>query len=192
MTIGIDLDDVLAAFNMAWLNYHNLKYGTNLTFDQLTTYKYADSFKIPNEIIFPRIFEFYDSEECRNIQPVEGSQDGISKLINHKLYVITARDVHIKENTINWIQKFFPNTFQDIVLTNQFTRDTSLKQEKKSDVCRRLSIDLLIDDGVHNAEEIAECGIKVLLLNKPWNQVCKEDKNIVRIKFWTEVTNFIS
>lgn len=82
------------------------------------------------------------------------------------------------------LDRYFPNIFQSIEFTGFFGN----KARSKADVCKELKADILIDDHIHHAEQVAKAGIKVLVFgNYPWNQAEKLLENMQRVKDWHEV-----
>jgi len=66
-----------------------------------------------------------------------------------------------------------------------------LNANKKSDLCLKLGVEVLVDDCLEFAEECADKGIKVLLLDSPWNQTDSLPKNVKRMKNWDEIVAHI-
>jgi len=61
------------------------------------------------------------------------------------------------------------------------------KGKTKGEICKELGIDFMIEDSVEHSEICAKEGIKVFLLNKPWNKNCIDHENIIRVKSWNEI-----
>lgn len=65
------------------------------------------------------------------------------------------------------------------------------KEIRKSDICKKLGADLLVDDQLEHAEDCARVGIEVLLYNSPWNQgipLC----GVTRVYSWHDIIDKIS
>ncbi len=190
MTIGVDIDDVLAQWNISYLKYINNKFGTNFKFDQITEYDYRQCFPefIERIDFFNLCFEFYGRPEFIDLDRVEYSEESIKRLAKkHKLYAVTARPEHLQQITENWIDKYFPN-IKEIVFTNFFTKDPNQKMIPKSEVCQNLGVDLFIEDAPHHAKDIAAKGINVFLLEKPWNRNFEVENKIFRKDSWKHIT----
>jgi len=54
-------------------------------------------------------------------------------------------------------------------------------------LCKERGIKIMIDDNKLFANELAEKGVKVFLLDKPWNKNYDKHKNIIKVKDWKEV-----
>lgn len=192
MKIGIDIDDVLAAFNSGFINYYNKTFATNYRYEDLSDYNYSVLIKdIDPDTIFERVFEFVYSPDFEQVETIKGSQEGINSLKGNQLYVITSRSTDIQDSTLNWLNKNFTG-FEDVIFTNSFTQNKTLKAEKKSEVGRRLGIEFMVEDAIHHAEDLAYNGIKVALLDAPWNRSMKDHELVTRAKTWNDVIKQIN
>jgi uncharacterized HAD superfamily protein len=189
MKIAFDLDDILAEFNQAWALFHNKKYGTNLTYGDFTDFDYTKFINITKEEAAFRIFEFYKTDEGKNLKVVEGALEIVNKLKkNHELCVLTSRDVSIKDMTNNWVKKNFGNLFDEIYLTSQLTLAGLNHKVTKGDFCIKYGIDLLVEDAPVHAQNASDMGIKVALVEKTWNKsFTYTNKNLYRIKQYDEL-----
>ena len=86
------------------------------------------------------------------------------------------------ESTINFLKKIFLEKDYEI----HFSGDIYEGRKLKDEICNDLNLDLIIEDSPYYSKNCAEKGIKVLLLDKPWNQNC-EHENIIRVNNWKEV-----
>ncbi len=192
MKIGIDIDDVLAAFNKQWVSYYNRTYGTSYTVDDITDYDYSKTYHdAPAEVILARVFEFVKSPDFLNIETIEGSMKGIDSLKDHELFVITSRSDDIKQPSTDWLDKYFPNKFKDIIFTNSFNNNPNLKVVTKAEVGKKLGLKLMVEDAPSHAQNFAENGIKAILFDRPWNRSMKEHNLITRANNWEDVIKLI-
>ncbi|MCG8513199.1 MAG: hypothetical protein MI740_03580, partial [Halanaerobiales bacterium] len=53
------------------------------------------------------------------------------------------------------------------------------------------NIKLFIEDNAHNAEQISEKNIPVLLMNKYHNKYLSENEKIIRVDTWFKIRDFI-
>lgn len=193
MKIGIDIDDVLAAFSKGWLNYYNKFYNTAYKFEDIVDYDFASVYKeaSPEEVV-EKVFEFVNSPDFLLIEAIEGSTDAIDALSNHELFVITSRSEDIKDISIDWLNKYFPNKFKEIVFTNSFNNNSSLKVQTKAEVGKKLGIVAMVEDAPSHAKNFAENNIKTILLDKPWNQAVETSDLITRAKTWNDAIRLIT
>ncbi len=190
MKIGIDLDDVLSQTMPALIKFHNDRYGTKLVMEDLKNGAswqtwggtFADDVK--------KIHDFHLSPYGQNIPPVKDAKEILEELKkDNELYIITARSDEIREDTEDWLEENFPNTFTKIYFTNHFLgNDTTTTKGK---VCNNLGIDVFIDDALPNVLDCVDPKRKVFLINYPWNQTNKLPKGITRVNSWKELGEFL-
>ena len=104
---------------------------------------------------------------------------------NNNLYVITARPKEIADTTIRTISQHFPDIFLEVLFSNDFFNGSGSK--KKSEVCKQFDVELLIEDNRDYALDCAKNGIKVLLLDKPWNKNYFSHTNIIKVNDWYNI-----
>lgn len=187
MRIGIDMDSVIADLMTPLIEFHNIHYKTSFTLQHHTTYDLREVWSCDYKETLERVSKFYDSEYFTNVIPMPGSIKGIQYLCqNHELLIITSRPTILEQKTEAWIQKHFPDTFSHIVLTNQYSKENT-PSKTKAEVGKELGIELMIEDGLEFALNCSEAGIKVFLLDMPWNQVKSLPKNITRVHSWEQL-----
>lgn len=144
MKIGVDIDDVLAQFQIGWLKYHNENYDTQLAFDDITDFDYSNFIKEDIEVIIDRIKDFYKTTSFKNLSPLPDSISSIKTLsVNHDLYILTSRPQWTKEATLNWLSKHYEDSFAHTTFTGQMENK---KKITKGYVCERFGIDVMIED----------------------------------------------
>ena len=186
MLVACDLDEVLADLIPPLIHYHNTMYGTNLSKDKVHRYNLWEVWGGTKEEAINKVHDFYLTEDFKNILPVPDSQKAISVLSKkNELIIITSRPTHLYDNTISWVEKHFPNLFSEVYLTNQWSKSNPGKS--KSEVCTDLGVNLLIEDSFDHAKECAQSGVKILLMDRPWNQEQNLPQGITRVKSWEEV-----
>ncbi|MFA4995661.1 MAG: hypothetical protein WC536_00780 [Patescibacteria group bacterium] len=189
MIIGIDIDDVLAESNLAFDKYHNKKYGTNFKKADHYTFDLGKIWNVTEDECTARLVDFFNSGHSLNIEPVTGAKEALLELAkDNELKVITARMEDFKDHTVEWLAKHYPSHLLEVHHANHYY---GLNTNKKSDLCLKLGVEVLIDDCLEFAEECAEKGIKVLLLDSPWNQCDDLSDNIIRVKTWDEIVTCI-
>ncbi|MCK5085105.1 hypothetical protein KAK05_00155 [Candidatus Parcubacteria bacterium] len=190
MIIGIDLDEVLADFSKNFIAFYSDTNKTSYKMDEMYSYDLSEVWKETPEKIKRSIYDFYDSQYFENIRPISGSIEGVDILSQkYELQIITSRQNDIKEKTENWIEKYFPNKFSQITLTNHFAINGA--STKKSKICLNENIDIMIEDAIKHALDCTSCCIKVLLLDYPWNRSIESSKKITRVRSWNEIVKNI-
>lgn len=183
-TIGVDLDDVLLNFNDSFLLFYNENYGTTYARADVTHYHVEKIWDVDQELLQERLHDFYHSEHYKNVQPVVGAIEAISKLAeNNKLHIITSSPKDVKEKIHIWLETHFGESFETI----HFTRKSRFDQRRdKGEMCVELGINVFIDDHPDNALAIAQKGIPVYLLDTPWNQG-EMGPLVKRVYSWSEI-----
>ena len=190
MIIGVDLDEVLAGFVDPLLDFYNKRYGTNLKKSDARTYDLWRTFGITKEETKIVVDDFYDSDEFRTLSPIEGSQDCVETLVQrYGLCVITSRPSRLEEETRRWIDRYFPGMFLGVYLSNHSSSDDQTRS--KAVICGELHVDLMIEDHLAYAQDVAKSGRRVLLLDCPWNQTDNLPSNVERVMNWQEIANKI-
>ena len=183
MKIGIDVDGVIAKFQEAFLSWHNDVNDTNYTIDEITHFNFSRCFEGTETEWNQKVVDFYNSEWFDAIEPVAGSKEAVSRIsVKHGIQVVTSR-LSLKSGVTNrWLARHFP-TFEGIHYTERNPVDD---HGAKSTICKRLGLTVIIEDSAHHAEDCAINGIRVLLLDKPWNRRLSGER-ITRVQNWTEI-----
>lgn len=185
MIIGVDLDDVLGDSFFALDQFHNDKYGTTIKREDHNSYDLPKIWNATPGQCRERMIEFNSSVNNDNIEPIPAAQKGLKKLSKkHKIKIITSRMEEFKDRTKKWLKKNFPDHDFEVYHANHYY---GLNEHKKSHFCKKLGVDVLIDDCLEYAIECSDENIPVLLLDKPWNQSDELPKNVTRVKDWDEV-----
>ena len=128
--IAVDFDDTLAYTNRTLCDWHNAKYGTNMSVDGLRSYYYWKNpgWGTPAECS-QKVREFLISSAVTSIPPIEGAQRGCKRLkeAGYKLVVITARMHDIAHESVEWLETHFAGIFDTVYFTSAFQ---SLPSEK--------------------------------------------------------------
>jgi 5'(3')-deoxyribonucleotidase len=151
--IAIDVDEVLVPLLKPMAKYKKIALPKKPKYN----YLYREVFNCTEERSQEILHEFYFSDEFRNLEPIEGSQEAMKKLrvLFDKMYILTGRQEIVRGSTELWIEQFYPGLFDDVILTNSFTEN----EVKKVDVCRALGIGCLIDDSIGTCNECIENGV---------------------------------
>lgn len=132
---------------------------------------------------------------CTKIPPRPQCQAVINKLNEEgiELHEITARKFTTFKNVIgfyyrslfeNWLKRNKLN-FKSI----QYCSETFSPRDKLLG-CRKLNVDVMIEDKPDVALHLAEKGVKVLLVDAPYNQGL-EHENMMRVYTWDEIYTLI-
>ena len=191
--IAVDIDEVLADFINYFVEYHNLTYKTQMTKDKVFSFSLHEVFEVSTEVIMERMIKFSEEGHNAKIALVPGAKEGIDALAKkgYELHLVTSRPGAIKEVTEKWIEEHFPGKFTD--LHHAFNPNIHAKgsKKKKWEICKEIGAGVLIEDFLPNAMGCSENGITVYLMDTPWNQQDDLPSNIIRVKSWMEIVEYL-
>ena len=190
MIIGVDIDDVLADLGQFLVSFHNDTYGTSLTRDDHTDYSLYRIWDVTPEEAIKRVREFFESACFDDVTPMEGAVEGVSRLKagGHEMVVITSRPSYISGKTMAWIEKYFPDCFNGVYFAGHYVTKDNVK---KTSFCTGLGVDVMLEDCLQIALELATAKISVFLLDAPWNQSGGLPAEITRVYSWKEMVALI-
>lgn len=170
----IDFDGVIADLSGAMIRSCNEKFGT----------EYADG----DEASWnwwreqPRAFEEFVWHQCypsktwflSEVQPYEGALEALADLLTDPLLaesvmIVTARPESHKDRILTWMSN------QNIPLITKIPIVCAGKT-KKSAICAKHMLDTVVEDGVHNLEEMNSHSMSLFLVDRPWNRDADIDK----------------
>ncbi|KAF9197992.1 hypothetical protein BGZ49_001335, partial [Haplosporangium sp. Z 27] len=115
----------------------------------------------------------------------------------YSLVIVTARQQFVADLTKKFVDRHFPGIFESIYFANHYLTEQeklTFVSKPKSVICRDVHAQLLIDDSLENAIEVAKAGIPVLLFDLQgaykWNKLKEGEKlpdKVTRVKSWKEV-----
>lgn len=190
--IAVDIDDVIAANAVGFVKFSNNKYGTRLTIDDYQEH-WGEIWKTEHEETERRAIDYHESGHIATYDIIDGAFDVLKKLKQRfSLVVLTTRRSSINQLTKEWLEKFYPNIFDNIVFSGFF--DAPNKEsihQTKGELAKRINANFLIDDQLKHVQSAAAMGIKGLLFgNYSWNKVDELPKDVMRVKNWEEVDQY--
>lgn len=193
IVLAVDIDEVLGNFVSAINQFIADRYSSHHSVSEYHVYEFAKIWNCSKDEANIRVHEFFDSPYFKTaIHPIPGAQqalENLSKVCN--MSIVTSRQYAIQDHTIQWIETHFPGLFQKIHFGNHFALNG--KSISKSEICRSLGAEVLIDDNPTYAIECAEAGIKVLLFDYensyPWSktELVNGHPLVTRVHNWGEV-----
>jgi len=117
------------------------------------------------------------------IKPIKWSKEILEKLKSqwYDLQIITARHDALSDYTLDWLEQHYPSLFSQVHFAWHFTA----WHRNKSEICKEIWAELLIEDNYDYALEVANQWIQVHLFNKPWNDHIKDShEKIKRFDDW--------
>jgi len=182
--IGVDIDDVIVHLVKHFYDFYNQKFKKDLNVKNHFEYEFSRPFGISAEEVISLIKEFYFTEYFDNLDLIEDSVDSIYELSkDYEIFFITSRHLDIKDKNENFLKKLFPNLKYEVIYSGEFWQEA----KPKSEICEDVGVSIMIEDNEIYALDCAKKGVKVFLLDKPWNQNQEEHENIVRVKDWKEI-----
>ncbi len=190
--IGVDLDDVLLEIVAGLFPWHNRLYGTNNKKEEVRPFELSSSWNCTKEEAVSRILDFYQTPEHADCMPVPGATEAMAALgQSYELVIVTSKPANLETMTQAWVEKHFPKVFQGIYFTNSFVTPEH-QQVKKSELCRKLGIEIFIDDSIGNVIDVATACEHVFLFDRPWNQEnVALPANVTRAYSWKEIVDAI-
>lgn len=179
LNICIDIDGTITS-PYHFIPYLNEIYNKEITQDECITCKLEDLYETNIEDLLEKFHSKY-IYSYKEAEVVEGAKDIIDELyMSHNLCFVTARSQILEDITVEWLRE---NGFTDIEVH-------LLGSDYKIDKARELECNLFIEDNPFNAIGLADAGMKVLLIDNNYNKNI-EHENIIRVKNWTEIKEFI-
>lgn len=178
-TILLDMDDVLAEFGNSLLSVYNDKYNDTLTPNDMVTW---DMIPYVKPDCGNDIYELMKTPGLfRNLKPTSQAVDMVQRLIDNNFNILIVSDApfghaHSDYVTDNskvsnpgddkkaWLLEHFPMIPQSNIIFG------SLKYYVRGDV--------LIDDKPDTYEKFSQLGLKVLLMDKPYNRYITTENRV--------------
>ena len=191
IVIGCDADGILTD-----LSAHNIREGKK-SFKREpvdpSAYSLEDMFDvkdIPKFILYSKAFQIY-ANYCNNEKPRENASEVINKLSEEgfEFNSITARKFATSNNALgsmarnwftNWLKKFNIN-FKSI----QFCSEEKSPEDKLL-ACKKLNVNFMIEDKPEVALYLAQNGIKVIMIDAPYN-LDVQHENIIHVSDWNQI-----
>lgn len=188
--IGIDIDEILANTLESILVYYNEIHKTSYKREDFATYNYWETWGGTKDEAIAFVRSFFETENLYKIPPISGAYEELLKLKNlgYKFFAVTGRSSKYEIQTLEWISKYYPNIFLGTYFTHYLNVDCATT--KKSDICKQLGIDILVEDDEYHISDCANAGIKVIFLDCPWNKKVNF-KNATRVFSWKEISEKI-
>lgn len=190
--IAVDIDDVIAAHAPAFIEYSNQKFGTNLTIEDNQDH-WGEVWKVDHDEVEKRAVEYHESGYIASYGVIDGALETLKQLRERfNLVILTTRRNSINQLTKDWIDKYYPDIFDDIIFAGFF--DTPTKDSinmTKAELAKQIGAAYLIDDQPKHCKSASDIGIKTILFGDyPWNRNQDLSPNIARVKDWAGVLEF--
>ncbi len=184
LTIAVDIDDVISKNAQAFVEFSNKKWGTHLTVDDYQDH-WAEMWKVEHKEVEKRAREYHESGHAATYQTIDGAKEALQKLKERfRLVILTSRRNSVNQLTREWIEKLYPDIFDDIVFSGSYDTLTQDSHKKtKGELARDIGADYIIDDQLKHIQAAAELGIRgVLFGDYAWNKTDVLHANATRQK----------
>lgn len=174
LRVAVDVDEVLGQFLVCLNRFLAERHGMRFTVSDYDRYVFASVWQCSTDHSNHIVHEFFQSPHfAAGIPPIPGALESLRRLSAHcDLVVVTSRQHAIREPTLAWIEAHFPGVFGEVHFGNHFALAGASRP--KSEICREIGAQVLVDDNPGYARECADAGIDVLLydwgLEYPWSK----------------------
>jgi len=189
--IAIDVDEVLADSAAQFIGFSNDQWGTNLTVDDYQEH-WAETWQVDHAETARRSQQWDASGEVIRSNRKPGALTVLPYLAERfQLCVTTSRPTAVRADTIHWLEKHFPNTFDAVHFAGIFddrTLEGDMYTMTKADLYQQIGAEYIIDDQLKHCVGAAEAGIQAILFgNYRWNQKDGLPAGITRAEDWAAV-----
>lgn len=187
----VDLDEVLAETVDEVLKYHNyMVKGQPIFRNDISDYYISNipKYNLIKEDAITFFGNVLTSPARENILPVQWAKEKLQEFKKQwrSIVVVTARREEISEYTKHWLDRFYPWLIDDVLFANHF----SANEIPKSTLCKHHWIEIMIEDNLDFAIELAKFWITVFLLDKPWNSNYNKSQHlwVQKVSNWSEIS----
>lgn len=177
MVLCVDVDGVLNNLMDVIIDTYNVKYETEFTANDITTYSLDSCFELSVAKQMKNLFK--SSNVWDKVKPLPGAQEGLQKLINdgHQVYIVTDHDPNTYGTKVEWIKRFFP-----------FVDPSKIMCVKDKWMLRA---DLMIEDNLQTL--LAKPYYHRVLMDQPWNQSTHDwAYDVYRCSNWNEIVDAVN
>lgn len=179
LNICVDIDGTITS-PYHFIPYLNELYNKNITEEQCNTCDWETLYEIKMDRMLSEFHEKY-IHSYGEASVVEGAKEIIEELCSENtVYFVTARSESLTEITKKWLED---SGFSGIEVH-------LLGSDYKVEKAKALNCNVFIEDNPYNATQLADEGIKVLLIDTNYNKGIVHE-NITRVNNWIEIKEFI-
>ena len=103
-----------------------------------------------------------------------------------EFFAITSRPESIRDITQRQLHYHYSFLFSEVFFTNELSHFNNNTKKSKADICKDKNIDIMIEDNLEIAQVCAMQGVRVYLLDAPWNKG-SINSNIHRVSSWYDL-----
>ncbi len=185
---GVDIDGVLADYPGHFLHFLNKELGTNHQLEGIRDYDIGASLQLPRDLYEDIKDKFRQTGQKRYMGILPGAKDFLEglKADGYGIVLLTARPY-------KKYKRIFADT-QEWLKAKELVYDCILWDEDK---CARLvrefgsgQVKFFVEDHIGNANKMSQLGMKVFLVDKPYNQG-ELGKGVVRVQCLDEIREIL-
>lgn len=183
MKIGLDIDGVLADSDPAFRAHMKELFQRPFFRKDVVCFDYQQCFSF-TATQFNLFWDTFTKQgKWEKIKIMPGVKPFLAHFRTKDIYVLTARPLELKKQTMAWLKR------------NRITCNKLIfmsRESKHHDVLlHKLKFDYFIEDRFEFSKDLADLGIKVLLLNYPWNKQFGGYPGITRVNNWNKISKII-
>jgi uncharacterized HAD superfamily protein len=177
LSIGIDIDNVIARTDEKIRQLIKDTCGIGLVQEEITEYSYHKCGISRQQE--DNILEIFHNTECENVGLLRDAKKALCFLKEkYRIVIVTSRYVSSREATERWLK------------TKKIDYDSLIFENNKHKTNFKFAY--FVEDRWKHALELANTGTKVLLFDYPWNRDRPEHPNIKRVNSWKEVVKILT
>ena len=187
--IAVDFDEVLFPLFTEYTRYYQKRVNRPVRPPLKHPYCFGTAIGTSEDEAQEHLYDFFRSDDHRNLIPIAGSQRVIEKLKSDgwTLSMVTARPNVSWPQTEYLLENFFPNVFENFIYCNGYTPYSVQKYK----VCERLGANWIIDDSSKHCMECLDIGMgAVNFVGNPVYPWCEETK--ISARTWDDVYDFFA
>ncbi|MGM0441319.1 MAG: 5' nucleotidase, NT5C type [Elusimicrobiota bacterium] len=182
--IGIDIDGVILDTVEVYLDYIEKVSGKRYQKPQITDYLFENCLDITEEEMSMALGMMIEDNIWGEIPFYRQALESLKRIGTEKnLYIITSRPEVAREPTLKWIEKHGIPAHK-VVFTDMETKLDYIEREN-------IKLDCFVEDRFKFALEVSGAGVKVLLMDRPWNKKYELENGIVRVRDWEHIVDLI-
>jgi uncharacterized HAD superfamily protein len=181
--IGIDIDGVLADSDPSFRAHLQKIYQRPFLRKDVVYFDYQKCFGLSLVQIEDFWQTFSAQGKWEKIKVIPGALSVLKHFNKKDIILITARPDYLKKETLSWLK----------MNKIPYSRLLFMAGESKHHdvLAHKLKFDYFIEDRFEYSRDLADLGIKVLLLNYPWNKKFGEYPGITRVNSWKDIGKII-
>lgn len=187
--IAVDFDEVLRPFLDPLQERYNRLKGTSHAVEEHADYDFQDVWGVSVEEVIEEIDDYCASPEHIEARPLPFVQGSTYRLREqgHDLTIVTARPEEVAEFTDDWLTRYMPGVFSEVIYCSHEARDG--ESRSKESVLLEHDMDVLIDDSPGHVKNAQNHDLEAILFGDyPWNMLPRHRNGVVRAATdWLEV-----